>query len=325
MDLSALEGEVLRFLDAGLAASTQRTYQSGWRRYLAFARAFSLPPSPLSHEKVTLFVAHLGAEGLSGSTIESYLAALRYMHLRANPGDLAPSFHSPFLKIVLKGIRRLRAHSDHPAGRIRLPITRHIMTQLKGQLALDSTSHTNRLVWAACCTGFFGFLRVGEFLVPDGVPYEPSTHLSLADVALHQTPPTWHFSVRIKVSKTDQFREGAQAILGATGAELCPVTALLDYLNIRGNQPGPLFCTPGGDPLTRAAFVAKVQAALASAGLDSSKFNSHSFRIGAATSASQAGVQDSAIKALGRWRSMAFQRYIRPSTSDIAALSSQLS
>ena len=32
-------------------------------------------------------------------------------------------------------------------------------------------------------------------------------------------------------------------------------------------------------------------------------FNTHSFQIGAATSAKQAGISDSHINALGRWRS----------------------
>eukprot|EP00741_Cyanophora_paradoxa_P002102 tig00000551_g2038.t1 len=37
----------------------------------------------------------------------------------------------------------------------------------------------------------------------------------------------------------------------------------------------------------------------------------HSFRIGAATAAFEAGLPDYAIQLLGRWRSDAFQLYIR--------------
>ena len=48
--------------------------------------------------------------------------------------------------------------------------------------------------------------------------------------------------------------------------------------------------------------------------MDPSKYNTHSFRIGAAASAKQAGVSDSHLKALGRWKSDAYKKYIRLSS-----------
>ena len=46
--------------------------------------------------------------------------------------------------------------------------------------------------------------------------------------------------------------------------------------------------------------------------LDKRRYNTHSLRIGAATSASLAKLPDTHIQILGRWRSNAFKRYIRP-------------
>ena len=189
---------------------------------------------PITSESVTLFAAFLGAEGLAISTIESYLAALRHVHLLAYPSCPAPSWHSPHMKVLLRGIQRVQA--QHSPARVRLPITSSLMRCIKAQLTKSPSSHMSRLIWAACCTGYFGFLRCGEFLVPDGTQYDASIHLSLADFTLNQSSSPWQITLNIKKSKTDQFRQGMQVVLGATGSDLCPVGALLDFLSLRGGS-----------------------------------------------------------------------------------------
>ena len=309
-----------QFLEEGLAASTRKVYKAGWNRYIAFTGAFKIPPSPLTTEKVTLFVAYLGSEGLSISTIQSYMAALRHFLILADPGNSSPSFHSPHMAILLRGIKRCQSLQGPKI--IRLPITASIMRRIKSVLAREGALYYNVLTWAACCVGFFGFLRCGEFLVPDGSDFDPNTHLSLSDISLDTSDNNWRFTLSLKVSKTDQFRKGALVVLGTTNSDLCPVAALLDYLALRGQSPGALFCLEDGRPLKRRVFTASVQQALTSSGLIGTQFNGH--RIGAATTASAVGLPDSTIKSLGRWSSDAFQGYIRPSPGDLAGVASLL-
>lgn len=160
--------------------------------------------------------------------------------------------------------------------------------------------------------------------VPSQDTYDSSVHLSLKDVALDcRTTPTiiW---LTIKQSKTDPFRKGARLCLGRTESVVCPVKALLPYLAIRGSAPGSLFISEGGAPLTRLQFKTLLSTTLKRAGLDDSQYNTHSFRIGAATSAKAVGISDMHIQLLGRWRSSAYQGYIRTPVHVLTKLSKQL-
>ena len=78
-----------------------------------------------------------------------------------------------------------------------------------------------------------------------------------------------------------------------------------------------------GRPLSRVDLVATVQA-VAADGLDVSRFNGHSFQIGAATTAAQVGIPDSVIQSLGRWKSSAFMTYVRTSPQQLTAISRRL-
>ena len=147
--------------------------------------------------------------------------------------------------------------------------------------------------------------------MPDCGSYDPTVHLSIADIATdHPKRPTF-LRVTIKRSKTDPFRKGVDVFVGVTETDVCPVAAVLSYLQCRGTSPGPLFRFNDGRPLTRKHFVDLVREALSEAGIEKSKYCKHSLRIGAATTAAAKGVEDSVIKTLGRWESIAYLQYVR--------------
>ena len=180
------------------------------------------------------------------------------------------------------------------------------------------------MLWAAACTGFFGFLRAGEFTVPSAEAYDPASHLSLSDVALDNHTNPSMIRLVLKQSKTDPFRQGMEIFVGRSGTNVCPVQALLYYIGIRPATPGPLFVLSTGLPLTRACLVANLQSALRQAGMEDKKYNGHSFRIGAATTAAQRGLEDSLIQTLGRWRSDAYKLYIKLPRTQLASVSRTL-
>ncbi len=148
-------------------------------------------------------------------------------------------------------------------------------------------------------------------VAPADGSFDPTRHLTYADIRIDNSTCPRMVEVRIKASKTDPFRRGISVYIGRTENDLCPVAAALDYMVRRGASGGPLFQFEDGRYLTRERFVAAVREALRTSGVDPSRYAGHSFRIGAATMAAQRGIQDSLIKALGRWESAAYTVYIR--------------
>ena len=268
----------------------------------------------LSERTLCLFASFLAYQGLRAQSISSYLSALRHMQVSAGLAA-TPRSEWPRLQYILKGITR--GQSD--PKRRRLPITAGIMLRLHHIcLAGSMDAFEARLLWAACCLGYFGFMRSGEFTCTD-LTSPPS--ICAADIAVdsHDTPSV--VKVRLRRAKTDPFGQGVSIFMGKTNTPLCPVAAILNYLVARPPGEGPLLVHSNSSPLTRDQFVRMVKHALEAAGIDSSSYSGHSFRIGAASTAAAAGVPAYFIKMLGRWESEAYHLYIRTPRETLASIS----
>ena len=180
------------------------------------------------------------------------------------------------------------------------------------------------MVWAAACTCFFEIFRSGEATVPSRSAYDPAILLSVSDIAVDSHSAPTFIALRIKSSKTDPFQEGITIYLGRTEGDICHVATLLSYLAERGLEPGPLFQFHDARPRIRQSFVAEIRAALTLAGMNPSLYSGQSFRIGAATSAAAAGIEDSIIKTLGRWSSNAYQTYVKLPREELASIAARL-
>ena len=266
-----------------------------------------------------LFVAFLHSKSLAPETIKSYLAAVRFHQIARGLADPKIS-QMPQLEYVIKGIKR----SSPVSSRCRLPITPTILMDLKRVWQRGKNPYKAALLWAASCLCFFGFLRSGEVVAPSETEFDQSTHLCLTDVKVDSHLKPSRLEICIKASKTDPFRQGFTIHLGATYRALCPVEAMLGFLILRGDGPGALFKWQSGKFLTRAVFVDKLRSALTAAGHSAEKYAGHGFRIGAATTAAQCGMEDSLIKTLGRWESSAYMRYIRTPKATLQAVSGRL-
>ena len=90
------------------------------------------------------------------------------------------------------------------------------------------------------------------------------------------------------------------------------------------HAPGLLFHFEDGSPLIKNRFATKFRSALTQAGIDSSLYSGHSFRIGAASTAAANGIEDFLIQTLGRWKSSAYLAYIKIPSQNLAAISRRI-
>ena len=204
-----------------------------------------------------LFTAQLFQQKLAHGSIKSYLAAVCYAQVCRGMGD--PDIPSmPQLEYVMKGIKR----SSPQSMRSRLPITPSILRKLRQVWQRMENKWDAGLLWAASCLCFFGFLRSGEVVMPTETEFDDQSHLCFEDIRVDDWCNPSYLQVTLKASKTDPYRQGVKVYVGKTDNELCPVVAVVSFMLLRGDLPGPLFKRSDGKYLTRQAFVSSLRSAL---------------------------------------------------------------
>jgi hypothetical protein len=146
---------------------------------------------------------------------------------------------------------------------------------------------------------FHAFLRVGEVTQSINV-------ITFDNVTVHQDRLTIRF-IKFK----HHTGPTVSIDVPSSNSPYCPVKAIHDYTLVRGSSPGPMFLLPNNVHLSPRLFSSFLSSSLSWCNLAGANIKPHSFRIGAATFAASQGYTSSQIRAMGRWNSNAFEKYIR--------------
>ena len=233
------------------------------------------------------------------------MAGIRFAHTENSLPD--PFLAAPLLHLLLRGIKRTLGLTS----RQRLPITMTLLRQIKEELARapDYLPTDKLMLWSAFTLAFYGFLRSSEFTSPSASQFNPLVHLSTTDVSFTSTGC---LTLHLKASKTDPYRQGCSLLIAPSHRSVCAMRALRKYLALRlTSGTSPLYVFQSGNYLTRTKVTTIIRTLLQRLGISSELYASHSFRIGAATSAAEAGLPPWLIQTLGRWSSNCYTLYIR--------------
>ncbi|XP_054850615.1 uncharacterized protein LOC129340074 [Eublepharis macularius] len=286
-----------------IAPSTRRAYERAVGMFQEFREGVGLKqvwPIPAVH--LLQFCVAQRARGLAVKTIRGQLAALAFASKARGLPDSTGDFR---IRKMLEGWSR----ESGVVRDLRQPISPAILRGLGSRWGeICSSGYECQLFHATSLTAFFGALRVSE-LVVQSQRDSSGRALSACDIQFMGGKVL----IRIRKSKTDQKQAGSVLTLGpCEDKALCPVRALRSYVKVRGEDEGVLFRHNDRSPLTRYQFWAVTDRALRQLGLVGVKFGTHSFRIGAASTAAAMGYADRTIQKVGRWKSSAYRSYIRP-------------
>jgi len=306
------------FLALAIGASTRQTYTSGLRSFIAFVDTHGIRPAfPASVQTLCLWVSFLASppRAVTLGTCKVYLSAVIARHTELGYGHpLADA--PPLLGRIMAGIKRMSAQAKRP----KLPITTALLEEMRPHLDLQQRSDI--LLWAMMWTATTGLLRISEFTTQGDS--DTTRVLTLQQLAFHT--PRWgplsltescdadeeiqHGILRLTASKTDPFRAGVDLVLSAP-TTLRALQAYGTHLPAHCPPSTPLFHHTDRSAVTRSWLMKRVEGLLRRTGRDPKQFSSHSFRKGGAVSLQSMGVEDSLVRRVGRWKSDAFNLYVR--------------
>ncbi|KAF8583405.1 hypothetical protein K439DRAFT_1348761 [Ramaria rubella] len=325
---SVIDAPLIRIL-ANLASRTslQDTtgYGSGLRKYHLFCDIFSIPEErrlPASFDILHSFALWAAAdidilspqltlntplEPISVSVTRKYLAAIRAWHLAQGwPPPLSENDHER-IKWSLRGLERIQA--DKRSVPPRPPITLHMLSTLKSKL--DLSSPFDACVWAMSSCAFWGMMRFGEVSVTTRSTFSPSRHLKHHDAHLdYDAHNKLYTRLDAKTVKPGQ----TQSVFLTEQDDLCPIDALIRLSRIVPAGPNdPLFSWRDscGDirPMVKTRAIDQINGILSSNGWGNAF--GHSFRIGGASYYLAHKVDLEIVRITGRWKSLAYEAYIR--------------
>lgn len=216
------------------------------------------------------------------------------------------AFDSPLLDYALDSYRKLRPPVKR---RQRAPITTPVLRLFHKHLRRSAV--WNSAIKAVTALMVYALLRPQDVSITShGADWHPTRSLI-----------SWEENRLIFFlprSKTDRFEEGVEIPVYANSSDTCPWRLILDHWLMAPLQEpqSPLFqVDDSGTPLTYRHLLSatKLMAQRSGASGLTKWYSPHSYRIGGATSLAMARVQDSTIKIGGRWSSLSYQLYTRPS------------
>lgn len=297
------------------------------RKFHVFCDIFSIPETerlPASFQLLHSFALWAAAdpesldpgiaastqfEPVSDSSLRKYLAAVRAWHIAQGwPAPLSEADHDR-INWSLRGLTNLQGSRKRP---VRPPVTIPMLRALRSALTL--TEPFDACIWAIALCAFWGLMRFGEVTVATRGAFSPAKHLTRGDVFTGRDKDGQPYArLDLPAAKTAKAGD-IQSIFLVEQGDLCPLEALRNLAAVvPAGAADPLFSWRDSKgtirPMVKTRAMDHINGILASFGWGTTF--GHSFHIGGASYFLAKGVDSEIIRIHGRWRSLAYEVYIR--------------
>ncbi|CAB1109183.1 unnamed protein product [Ectocarpus sp. CCAP 1310/34] len=336
----------------GVAPSTHATYAAAWKLwvewrtvavrksvYLDEARGEEVLASELAKYMAYLFFCR----GNKMSTIAGKLVAVKYYHKRIGV-DLPMKHH--FFRAVKAGLAR--ESTLHTESRMRRPISWTILRS--GIRTAAAWGEGGRVLWLGLAVSYFFMCRPSEIFAYGNGKIHKEFGITRGNVAFWKgeqqllTPALWRCADRVDVLFEASKSNHDEAVVSRV--KTCPGLAAFDWewdgtgevpkgmVGVGGfevllelmccfpqlDAMAPITAYPSGQVWkvwTCAQSSSALRDLVAGQGLKPEEYAPHSGRIGGATRLGAMGLSSWAIQQQGRWKSSAFQSYLRANLDDV--------
>lgn len=315
----------MAFLASEASIKDASSYGAGIRKFHVFCDAYSVPEEdrlPASFALLHSFILwaaadpddpltkELNDQPVAVVTVRKYLSAIRAWHIAQ--GWPAPLRDDDIEKInwTLRGLQRMQAGRRTKPPRP--PVTLRMLRALKR--SLDPASPFEACMWAIATCAFWGMMRFGETTVRSRAAFSPMLHIARRHVIFDRDLTGKPYArLDLPAAKTAAPGEIQHIFLTEQG-DLCPLQALVNLLKlVEAGPEDPLFAWTDSRgsvrPMTRDAAMKCVNSIFTSFGWGTAF--GHSFRIGGASHYLAQGVNPEIVRIAGRWKSLAYETYIR--------------
>ena len=255
--------------------NTMRVYASQWRKFQTWCDSNDAGALPATPSVVAEYLAAVAESGLKTASVEVARAAIDYAHYEA---DLPLPGRTRTVRATLSGIKRERGVAKKQSAGLTTSIYARLLIDLDGNQRFAEVLTIIAVMRDAMLRGS----ELAELRVDDFTPMENGTG-----------------RLKIRKSKSDQFGEGAVCYLSAD-----TTARVVKHLIATGRKAGLMFRGEKGGALHTWVLSRRIRQALIIAGIDASKFTSHSPRIGMTQDLSAANIDSAEIARAGRWKSI---------------------
>lgn len=288
-----------RLTNDGICQATKDMYHKVWCNFNRFLLCFDDLPTSWE-EKLVLYATFLADIGNASATVASYISAIRYV-LKHDGVEI--NNNSCQLASI---IRACKLHND--VVTVRMPIGFNLLNLILQEIDKDfcrkGQPYLSALYRAITVAGYYGMMRVSELVGKHAVVTE--------DVKISRNLLKRKVKLILRSSKTHRRGNSPQLIDVIPDQEVlgtinCPFNILANFAQIRPHRINPgsqFFCFSDGSRVTERHFRTVLRRALKNLNLSPGSFNTHSLRIGRASTLFKKNYPIAFIQKAGRWKNL---------------------